>query len=300
MRYLTFALFILGMIINFKSNAQVYFKAEYATASSFRDENNQKTGGKGGLLKVLSGFSHPLNYKQYDNGRIKMLAISLDVSYALFNNEDISTEIHPGKILNTSVSLSYLTPIGSKWSLLSVISGGVFSNPSKITAKSILGSGGVLFVYHLRDNLDVGMGVGITNSYGIPMTMPMGYINWQHNGKYEIQVNMLENMEISGAVKLNEWFKLRLIGFEMEGLSAVMNVNGKSKLFGMVTMKSGLQADFKTGERFSLQITGGGNWYRDAVLVNRKIKDYFRWFGREYDPSFQTAGYFSVGFKYGF
>lgn len=183
MRYLTFGWIILGMTISFKSNAQVYFKAEYTTASSFRNENNQKTGGKGDLLKVQSGVSLPLSYKQYDNGRIKMLVISLDVSYAMFNNENISTDIHPGKILNTSVSLSYLTPIGSKWSLLSVMSGGVFSNPSKITVKSILGSGGVLFVYHLRDNLDVGMGVGITNSYGIPMTMPMGYINWQHNGK---------------------------------------------------------------------------------------------------------------------
>lgn len=132
------------------------------------------------------------------------------------------------------------------------------------------------------------------------MGLPMGYINWQLDGKYEVTVSMLENMEISGTMKMSNKVKIRLIGFELDGMSAVMDVDGKSKLFGTMSMKSGLQVDFKIGTMSSIQLTGGGNWYRDAVVVNRTIKDYFRWFGREYDPSFKTSGYFSIGYKYGF
>lgn len=292
-----FALLVLGASF---AHAQVYFKSEYGTSSSFKDDNNQETGGSGDMFKVQGGFSLPLSVKQYDNGRVKMLAVSVDASYGIFNNKGISTDLHPEKILNTTLSLTYLTPISSKWSILAVLGGGVYSDPSHITGKSILGSGGALFVYHILNNLDIGIGVGVTNSYGVPMALPMGYVNWQIDGKYEVKVNMLENMEISGAVRLNDWFKLRLIGFEMDGMSAVMDVDGKSKLFGTVSMKSGLQADFKIGKQSSIQVTGGGNWYRDAVLVNRTIKDYFRWFGNEYDPSFKTSGYFSIGYKYGF
>ena len=294
---ISFVLLVLGTI---HVHAQAYFNSEYATSSSFKDENNLETGGSGDMFKMQGGVSLPLSYKKYDNGRIKALAISLDAAYAIFNNENISTDLHPDKILNTTISLSYLAPISNNWSLLAVVGSGVYSDPSHITGKSILGSGGALFVYHVMNSLDVGIGVGLTNSYGVPMALPMGYINWQTDGKYEIKVNMLENMEISGAIKFNDRFKLRLIGFELDGMSSVMDVGGKSKLFGTMSMKSGLQADFKISQMSSIQLTGGGNWYRDAVVVNRSIKDYFRWFGREFDPSFKTAGYFSVGYKYGF
>ena len=300
MKFLLSFFVILVLGTSYNVHAQAYFKSEYATSSSFKDEKNQITGGSGDMLKVQGGFSLPLSYKKYDNGRIRALAVSLDASYGVFNNREISINLHPDKILNTTLSLTYLTPISDRWSLLAVLGGGVYSNPSKITAKSILGSGGALFIYHVLSNLDVGIGIGVTNSYGVPMALPMGYINWQIDGKYEVKVNMLENLEISGAISFNDWFKLRLIGFELEGMSAVMDIEGKSKLFGTVSMKSGLQADFKIGKQSSIQITGGGNWYRDAVIVNRSIKDYFRWFGREYDPSFKTSGYFSIGYKYGF
>jgi hypothetical protein len=293
-------LLVLALGTSLKSHAQAYFKTEYATSSSFRDENNVETGGSGDMLKMQGGVSLPLKYKKYDDGKIKAFAVSVDAAYGIFNNRSISADLHPDRILNTTVSLTYLTPIGNKWSLLAVLGGGIYSNPSQITANSILGSGGTVFIYHVLNNLDIGVGVGVTNSYGAPMVLPMGYVNWQLDGKYEAKVSMLENMEISGAVKLNDFFKLRLIGFELDGMSAVMNVDGKSKLFGTMSMKSGLQVDFRTGKQSSIQITGGGNWYRDAVVVNRSIKDYFRWFGREFDPSFKTSGYFSIGYKYGF
>lgn len=300
MKILFSSLFFGVLCISSSVQAQVYLKTEYGTSSLFKDVNNVETGGFGDYIKMQGGFSLPLQYKQYENGRIKMWAVSFDAAYGLFDNNKIPIDVHPDEILNTSVSLSFLTPLSEKWSLLAILGGGIYSKPSQISAKSILGNGGALFIYHILNNLDVGIGIGLTNSYGTPMGLPMGYINWRIDGKYELKVNMLENMEISGALNLNNKIKLRLIGFELDGMSSVMKIDGKSKIFGTVSMKTGLQVDFRLGKASTIQVTGGGNWYRDAVVVNRSIKDYFRWFGREYDPSFKTAAYFSVGYNYGF
>lgn len=236
MKILFSSLFFGVLCISSSVQAQVYLKTEYGTSSLFKDVNNVETGGSGDYIKMQGGFSLPLQYKQYENGRIKMWAVSFDAAYGLFDNNKIPIDVHPDEILNTSVSLSFLTPLSEKWSLLAILGGGIYSKPSQISAKSILGNGGALFIYHILNNLDVGIGIGLTNSYGTPMGLPMGYINWRIDGKYELKVNMLENMEISGALNLNKKIKLRLIGFELDGMSSVMEVNGKSKIFGTVSM----------------------------------------------------------------
>ncbi|MCD7936649.1 MAG: DUF6268 family outer membrane beta-barrel protein [Tannerellaceae bacterium] len=300
MKILALILTLFGLTLAIESQAQVYFKSEYIGSSSFKDENNNKTGGSGDMFKVNGGLSMPLSFKQDENNRIKMWAVSLDAAYAKYNNKQIPTFMHPDDIINTTLSISHLRPIRRNWSMLAVLGGGIYSDPSHIKAQSILGSGGLVFIYHLRDNLDVGIGVGVTNSYGVPLGMPMGYLNWRIDGKYEVKVEMLEAAEVSAAVAFNDWFKLRLIGFEVDGMSAVMDVDGKSKIFGSVSMKSGLQADFRIGKSSSIQLTGGGVWYRDASVINRSIKDYFKWFGREFDPNFQPSMYFQVGYKWGF
>ncbi|MCD8165823.1 MAG: DUF6268 family outer membrane beta-barrel protein [Bacteroides sp.] len=291
---------LFGLTLSIKTYGQVYLKSEYVSSSSFKDENNQKTGGSGDMFKVNGGFSMPLSFKQDKNNRIKMWALSLDATYAKYNNKNIPTFIHPDDIINTTLSLSHLRPISRKWSMLAVLGGGIYSDPSQIKAKSILGSGGIVFIYHLSDKLDVGVGVGVSNSYGVPLGLPMGYLNWHIDGKYEVKAQMLEAAEVSAAVAFNNWFKLRLIGLEVDGTSAVMDVDGKSKIFGSVSMKSGLQADFRLSRSSSIQLTGGELWNRTACVINRSVKDYFQWFGREYDPGFQPAIYLQVGYKWGF
>ncbi|MCD7973294.1 MAG: DUF6268 family outer membrane beta-barrel protein [Candidatus Azobacteroides sp.] len=286
--------------LTIETQGQVYLKSEYASFSSFKDENNQKTGGSGDMFKVSGGCTLPLSFKEEENNRIKMWEVSLDATYAKYNNKNIPTFMHPDNIINTTLSISHLRPIGRKWSMLGVLGGGIYSDPSQIKAKSILGSGGIVFICHISDNLDVGIGIGVSNSYGIPLGLPMGYLNWHIDGKYEVKVNMLEAAELSAAVVFNDWFKIRLIGLEVDGMSAVMDVEGKSKIFGSVSIKSGLQADFKMGKTSSIQLIGGGLWNRTACVINRNIKDYFKWFGREFDPGFQPVMYFQVGYKLGF
>ncbi|MCD8260824.1 MAG: DUF6268 family outer membrane beta-barrel protein [Bacteroides sp.] len=267
---------LFGLTLTIKTHGQVYLKSEYVSSSPFKDENNQKTGGSGDMFKVNGGVSIPLSFKQEENNRKKMWALSLDATYATYNNKHIPAFMHPDNIINTTLSMSHLRPIGRKWSMLAVLGGGIYSDPSHIKTKSILGSGGIVFIYHLSDKLDIGVGVGVNNSYGVPLGLPMGYLNWHIDGKYEVKVEMFEAAEVSAAVAFNHWFKLRLIGLEVDDTSAVMDVEGQSKIFGSVSMKSGLQADFLINRSSSIQLTGGGLWNRSACVINRSMKDYFK------------------------
>lgn len=300
MKFVAIIFTLFGCVFTIESQAQVYLKSEYVSSSSFKDENNQKTGGSGDMFKVNGGFSLPLSFTQDENNRIKMWAVSLDATYAMYTNKNIPTSMHPDKVVNTALSLSHLRPMGRKWSMLAVLGGGIYSDPSHIKAKSILGSGGIVFIYRMSANLDVGAGVGVSNSYGVPLGLPMVYLNWHIDGKYQVKVEMLEAAEVSAAIAFNDWFRLRLIGLEVDGLSAVTEVDGKSKIFGSVSMKSGLQADFRLSRSSSIQLTGGGLWNRTACVINRSVKDYFKWFGREYDPGFQPSVYVQVGYRWGF
>lgn len=63
-------LLVIMLEYSLESQAQVYFKTEYATPSSFKDEQDVKTGCSGDMVQIQGGLSLPLTYKQCDNGRI--------------------------------------------------------------------------------------------------------------------------------------------------------------------------------------------------------------------------------------
>ena len=63
-----------------------------------------------------------------------------------------------------------------------------------VSMKTLLANGAIIFVYKLRKNLDLGIGAGLTNSYGIPMILPMMYFSWRNAGRYELKVDMSSGM----------------------------------------------------------------------------------------------------------
>ena len=108
--------------------------------------------------------------------------------------------------------------------------GGVYAPLDGVSMKTLLANGAIIFVYKLRKNLDLGIGAGLTNSYGIPMILPMMYFSWRNAGRYELKVDMSSGMKVSVATWLNKKLKLELTALDMDGMSAVMEVDGKSKI----------------------------------------------------------------------
>ena len=172
---------------------------------------------------------------------------------------------------------------------------GIYAVPNQIAWRSILANGAVVFVYKLRENLDIGVGAGLTNSFGVPMILPMGYLNWRTSGKYEIRVDMSSGLKVTAAKWLNRKFKLELTAIEMDGISSVMRIGGKSKIYSSTMMRSTLSPTFCISPKASVYFGIGGNWLRSIRISDRDFGgflDSFREDGHDFGVSLRvTAGF---------
>ena len=139
-------------------NAQIELKTEYIGISKYKDIDNNETGGKGDA-KVLSGVAQiPFYYRVNKNDRPIMWGAALGGTYTSFGNKNIPLDLSPKKILNGQFSLLHIRPISNKWSILASLGAGFYTahaDFSDITMNNVLGHGGLVFLWHLRDTLDV-------------------------------------------------------------------------------------------------------------------------------------------------
>ncbi|MDR2920694.1 MAG: DUF6268 family outer membrane beta-barrel protein [Tannerella sp.] len=291
---------ILSFFFSASSFAQGYIKTDYLFPSSLKNENGD-TFGKGDLLKISGRYILPLSVRQNSLGQISAWSATLSGSYGIFGNKKITEQTIPDEIINLNLSISHIRPISQKWYMVASLGGGIYAEPDAITAKSILINGGIFFVYKLLDNLDVGIGAGITNSYGVPVLMPTSYIKWNLTGKYKVTANITNSMEISASAQFNDKFSLKLVGMEMDGMSAVMNIEDKSMIYSSTIMKSYLVPEYKIGKSSTLYLGAGGAWMRSSKLSRRTLKGFWNTFkSDDNNPDFKSTGYLTVGFRYRF
>ena len=124
--------------------------------------------------------------------------------------------MNPDNLLNASLNISHIRPLSDKWSIIASVGGGVYAPLDGVSMKTLLANGAIIFVYKLRKNLDLGIGAGLTNSYGIPMILPMMYFSWRNAGRYELKVDMSSGMKVSVATWLNKKLKLELTALDMD------------------------------------------------------------------------------------
>ncbi|MDR2039064.1 MAG: DUF6268 family outer membrane beta-barrel protein [Bacteroidales bacterium] len=298
----TFYFFILFLsVIVVEIRAQVTVKSEYMTGSSYKNKDGEDFGS-GDFLKVSGRYHIPLSVKQNDLGQVTLWAASLNTAYGILGNNGMARDLNPDKILNAGINLTHMRPISDKWSLLATLGGGIYSAHDAITGKSILVNGGVIFMYKIGNNFDLGAGLGLTNSFGLPVVMPMSVINWRLSGKYEVKVDIAGGMAVSGAININDKLKLKLVAMEMDGMSSVMSIDGESMIYASTIMKSFLCPEFKIGKSSTLYIGAGGAWLRSTTLTKRSLKDFFNnlFHDKNRHLGFSSSGYFTVGYKYGF
>lgn len=297
--YYTATAALLVILLPANSFAQGFLKSDYLIPSSLKDEEGNKYGS-GGLFKTSGIYTLPLSVRRNQSGQIMAWSATLSGSYGIFDNRKITTTAIPDEILNLNIGLSRLRPLSEKWYLIASLGGGIYAEPDKITAKSILVNGAVFFVYKLRHNLDIGIGGAITNSYGMPILMPTSYFKWQLPGRYEVKVDVANIMAISASAQFNKNFCLKLVAIEMDGMSAVMNIDGKSMIYSSAIMKSYITPEFKAGKS-TLYLGIGGAWLRSSDLSRRTLKGFWEGFSKnDNDVRFNATGYLTLGFRYGF
>lgn len=279
---------------------QGYISYDYLSESPLKDDFGNKYGS--GSLRVVSGrYNLPLSVRHDAKDRLVAWSATVNGTYGILDNKGQARELNPDDILNASLNISHIRSLSDKWSIIASVGGGVYAPMDEITIKSLLANGGIIFVYKLRKNLDLGFGGGLTNSYGIPMILPMLYFSWRNAGKYEFKIDMSSGMKVSVETWLNKKLKIELAALDMDGMSAVMKVDGKSKIYSAVVLKSYVSPSYRLGKKTNVYLGIGGSWIRGISMSDRSLKGFLDNFKNEKDePSFGVALRLTAGFRYSF
>lgn len=283
-------------------SAQIMLKTEYFGTSSYRmmeGERDEKVGNsKGAAVVYQGGINVPLSVKQNENNRPIMWAISVGGAYAKLDNKNFTEPLVIDEIMNIGLSLNHLRPLNERWSMLAAIGGGIYmpgTRFSEIKFKNVLGNAGVIFIYHLTPNLELGGGIAMNNSFGYPMVFPAFYLNWRTEGRCAVKISMLEGIEMSAGYNVSKILSLNLIA-EMNGQMALLEQDGKDKMFSHQYIVAGFRPEIKIGKNLSVCITVGIHAMRPAEMTNRNLKSLFQ--DRGY--YFQISPYVSGGLQVGF
>jgi hypothetical protein len=306
MKLISLFLAVLGILLCVEGKAQqVSFKTEYMGSSSYRflppgDKPSEKIGDAKGSAVVYQGAVNiPLSMKLNENNRPTAWGIGLGGSYTSLNNKNFA-DYMPSEIMNLQVGLYHLRPLNDKWSMRASVGMAVLAPSadfSKIRFKHMLGSGGVVFIRHLKPNLSIGGGVAINSSLGYPMVFPAIYLNWELNGKFDVNVELVEGLDVSAGYSFNDWFKLSYT-LEMNGQAALLEKDGKDVIFSHQYIVTGFRPEIKVGKTgLSMTAMAGLNLFRPASYSDRTLKGVF---ASDNDYYFSVSPYISLGIKYNF
>ena len=293
----------LTTLLFLKVNAQeVSFKTEYIGNSGYYylppgEKPKEKIGeAKGSAMVYQGGVNIPLSTKINENNRPTVWGVGLGGAYVSLKNENFAEQM-VSEIMNLQFGIYHLRPLNDKWTIRASVGMGVFlpsTDLSKISFKNVLASGGVVFIRHLKPNLSIGGGVAINSALGYPMIFPAVYLKWKTEGKFDVNIELVEGLEVSAGYEFNEKFKLSY-ALEMNGQLALMEKEGKDVIFSHQYIVTGLRPEIKLGKTgLSMTGMGGLNLFRPASYSNRTLKGMF---AGDNDYYFSVSAYASVGLK---
>ncbi|MDE6858894.1 MAG: hypothetical protein K2J65_00585 [Duncaniella sp.] len=292
---LTLTLYI---ILSITAYSQVQFSTDYLSPSTLKDSDGDEFG-KGSMARVSVMANLPFKYELDEDRRIvRMWAVTLSAKYASLNNTGGAGELVPDRMLNTSLNLTHIRPLSERWKLMASLGVGIYCRPNHVVFKSLLANGGAVFVYNVRDRLDVGVGGALTNSFGFPAIIPAVYLNWSMRGKYEIDLSMITGLKLTVKRKWDDRFTTSLVAFDMEGMSAVFRHDDKWKIYSTTMTRSYFQLDYKYKSSITFFGGIGAAWSRSSRLVDRKFKNFYKMFNGNDRQHFTPAMMVRIGVGY--
>jgi len=282
--------------------AQIMFKTEYFGKSAYRmtegDKDEKVGNSRGGAIVYQGGVNIPLSMKLNENNRPTVWSIGMGGAYVKLNNENFTEDLVLDEIMNIGLNIMHLRPLNDKWSLLASIGGGIFTPStrfSKIRFDNVLGNAGVVFIRHLRSNLDIGGGLAFNNSFGYPMVFPAFYLDWKTQGPISVKVSMFDGLELSAGYEAGKNISLQIVA-EMNGQMALLEKDNKDMMFTHQYIITGFRPEFKLGKHISIPITAGIHAMRTAEFTERTLKSFFS----DKGYYFQISPYASAGIRCGF
>lgn len=305
MKSLAYILLMLGTLLFLKGKAQeITLRTEYIGKSGYYylpagEEPRQKIADSKGSAMIYQGaVKIPLSSKVDEKNRPKAWGIGVGGAYVSLKNQNFSDPM-VSEIMNFQIGLYHLRPLNDSWSIRGSLGAGIFSpsvNFSKIGFKNVLASGSIIFIRHLKPDLAIGGGVAINSSLGYPMAFPAVYVKWMPKGKFNINVELVDGLDLSAGYKFNEQFKLTY-AFEMNGQVALLKKDDRDVIFSHQYMVTGFRPELKLGEGLTLTGMAGLNLYRPASYSDRTLKGIF---ASDNDYYFTVSPYASLRLKINF
>ncbi len=287
-------------VVAIRVHAQGYVEVGYTPTKDFMKDDEEAKLGTGSMWQLKGRYTFPFSTKQNEKGQPIVWTGTLNGMYARMDNEGMAKEVNPDEVLNVGFNVSHLRPLSERWYMMASLGVGVYSAPSEISFKSILANGAVIFAYKLRENFDIGVGIGLTNSYGVPLIMPMGFLKWNIRGQYEVDVEAAGSMKASVARKFSNKFRLRLVPIEMDGISSVVKRDGEHKIYGATRMRAYLSPELKVGKSSYVYLGIGAELYHSVKVSDRSFKGFVNAFKGDDSWEFGRGFHLMGGFKYGF
>ena len=280
---------------------EITFKTEYLGKSGYYylppgEQPREKIGdGKGSAMVYQAGVNIPLSLKLNKNNRPTAWGVGFGGSYVSLKNQNFADQM-VSEIMNVQLGVYHLRPLNDRWSLRASVGMGIFSPTtdfSKISFKNVLASGSAVFIRHLKPNLSIGGGLAINSSLGYPMIFPAVYVNWKSEGKFDVNIELIDGLEASIGYDFNEQFKLSY-ALEMNGQVALLKKDDKDVIFSHQYIVTGFSPQLKISEKIAITGMAGLNLYRPASYSNRTLKGVF---AADNDYFFSTSPYVSLGLK---
>lgn len=270
-RYL---LLIIGVLSNLHLYSQASVEWDYAMSSTFRNHDKEDCG-KGDLQRVKARVNIPVSVKLDQWNQPRIWNVTLSATHGWLGNEGMARELNPSRIINANLSVSHIRNLNENWMLIASLGAGIYAPTDYVSFKSVLANGGAIFAYRLTNNLRIGLGAGLTNSYGAPMIVPMGYLDWQLHGRIEVLLNVSNGIQTKVSIKATERLSVDISPIKFDGMSAVVKRDGKDKLYSMFMIHSSASINLNLGKGLSLFGGAGGVLLRNSTIKERKIGSIF-------------------------
>lgn len=296
--FILIALAFFTICIQAPAQTTLFFETDYIFPSSFKNIDQEK-GGRGDAMVIQGGVQFPISIKQDKEKGLRAWSLSVGGAYARLNNQGLSEDMVLSEMLNGQISLNHKRSLNEKWSLMGTVGTGVFLdsyNLSQARFENVLLQGGVVFIRHLRPNLDIGGGLSLNNLMGYPMVFPALYLDWNLDKEYHVSVSVMDEFEVLAGKQMNENLALNLT-FEVKGTLALLEQAEKDMMFTHNYITGGIQPKFTINESLTIPITLGFSFQRAAYYNKRTLKGVFN---EDYEPHFMASPYISTSIVYEF
>lgn len=290
-------LLVLVCLFSFQTYSQIFVKTEYFGKSQYRinkDDKDERVGdSKGSAMVYQGGMNIPLLKKIGRFDRPVIWSVGVGGAYVKLNNSNFTEPLVVDEIMNLGLSLNHIRSLSTKWSMMASLGGGVFTSSTKfsdIRFNNLLASGSLIFIHHFSNSFQLGGGIAVNNSFGVPMVFPALYLNWITKGRFGTKVSLMDGLALSAYYTVNKNLRLNFVT-EMSGQMALLEQEGENKIFSHQYIVVGLRPEIKIGKRIMIPVTMGISAMRPAELSNRSLKSMFSNKGYY----FQVAPHVSAG-----